>query len=176
MSKLLADAGFEVTAVSDLSQKEMNDKVGDFAAKLSDTHHVSMHASQGDGFRKGSTHLAHGYAYGRRHLIESHADLIVVAPDRMAVAREMVAVDVKRELRRQSGRICDVEARAARRDVPHRAVDDDAIVKRQPSALEDAMPRMRAPLVCMLVHGRHSHQLQALANEPSGRRLRVDKL
>jgi len=34
MSKLLADAGFEVTAAADLSQKEMNDKVGDFAAKI----------------------------------------------------------------------------------------------------------------------------------------------
>src|SRR5215831_7247758 len=34
MSKLLADAGFEVTAASDLAQKDMNDKVGDFAAKF----------------------------------------------------------------------------------------------------------------------------------------------
>jgi uncharacterized caspase-like protein len=34
MSKLLTDAGFEVTAASDLSQKEMNDKVGDFAAQI----------------------------------------------------------------------------------------------------------------------------------------------
>ena len=34
MSKLLTDAGFEVTAASDLSQKEMNEKVGDFAAQI----------------------------------------------------------------------------------------------------------------------------------------------
>src|SRR5215471_1725879 len=34
MTKLLTDAGFDVTAASDLSQKEMNDKVGDFAAQI----------------------------------------------------------------------------------------------------------------------------------------------
>jgi hypothetical protein len=34
MSKLLRDAGFEVTTASDLSQKEMNEKVGDFAAQI----------------------------------------------------------------------------------------------------------------------------------------------
>jgi len=34
MSQLLTDAGFEVTAAADLSQKDMNDKVGDFAAKI----------------------------------------------------------------------------------------------------------------------------------------------
>jgi hypothetical protein len=34
MSKLLGDAGFEVTTTADLSQKEMNEKVGDFAARI----------------------------------------------------------------------------------------------------------------------------------------------
>jgi len=34
MSKLLRDAGFEVTTAADLSQKEMNTEVGDFAAKI----------------------------------------------------------------------------------------------------------------------------------------------
>ena len=34
MSQLLGDAGFEVTTASDLSQKEMNAQVGDFAAKI----------------------------------------------------------------------------------------------------------------------------------------------
>jgi len=34
MSQLLSDAGFEVTTAADLSQKEMNEKVGDFAAKI----------------------------------------------------------------------------------------------------------------------------------------------
>src|SRR5258708_10108891 len=34
MSRLLRDAGFEVTTAADLSQKEMNEKVGDFAAKI----------------------------------------------------------------------------------------------------------------------------------------------
>ena len=34
MSKLLAESGFEVTAVSDLSQKEMNAEVGDFASRI----------------------------------------------------------------------------------------------------------------------------------------------
>jgi hypothetical protein len=34
MSQLLRDAGFEVTNASDLSQKEMNAQVGDFAAKI----------------------------------------------------------------------------------------------------------------------------------------------
>src|ERR1700716_1187422 len=34
MSQLLGDAGFEVTMASDLSQKDMTDKVGDFAAKI----------------------------------------------------------------------------------------------------------------------------------------------
>jgi hypothetical protein len=34
MSQLLTDAGFDVTAAADLSQKDMNDKVGDFAAKI----------------------------------------------------------------------------------------------------------------------------------------------
>src|ERR1700757_309776 len=34
MSKFLNDAGFEVTAAADLSQKEMNTEVGDFAAKI----------------------------------------------------------------------------------------------------------------------------------------------
>jgi hypothetical protein len=34
MSRLLADAGFDVTLASDLSQKDMNEKVGDFAAKI----------------------------------------------------------------------------------------------------------------------------------------------
>src|SRR5215470_11700642 len=34
MSQLLRDAGFEVTTASDLSQKEMNAQVGDFAAKM----------------------------------------------------------------------------------------------------------------------------------------------
>jgi hypothetical protein len=34
MSKLLNDAGFEVTTAADLSQKEMNTEVGDFAAKI----------------------------------------------------------------------------------------------------------------------------------------------
>jgi uncharacterized caspase-like protein len=34
MSQLLADAGFEVTSAADLSQNEMREKVGDFAAKV----------------------------------------------------------------------------------------------------------------------------------------------
>jgi hypothetical protein len=34
MSQLLRDAGFEVTNAADLSQKEMNEQVGDFAAKV----------------------------------------------------------------------------------------------------------------------------------------------
>lgn len=34
MSKLLLDAGFEVTTAADLAQREMNDKVGEFAAKI----------------------------------------------------------------------------------------------------------------------------------------------
>jgi Caspase domain len=34
MSKLLNDAGFEVTTAADLSQKQMNTEVGDFAAKI----------------------------------------------------------------------------------------------------------------------------------------------
>jgi hypothetical protein len=34
MSQLLADAGFEVTSAADLSQKEINAQVGDFAAKI----------------------------------------------------------------------------------------------------------------------------------------------
>jgi hypothetical protein len=34
MFKLLADAGFDVTLAADLSQKDMNEKVGDFAAKI----------------------------------------------------------------------------------------------------------------------------------------------
>jgi hypothetical protein len=34
MSKLLADAGFDVTLAADLTQKDMNEKVGDFAAKI----------------------------------------------------------------------------------------------------------------------------------------------
>jgi hypothetical protein len=34
MSQLLGDAGFEVITASDLSQKDMTDKVGDFAAKI----------------------------------------------------------------------------------------------------------------------------------------------
>jgi uncharacterized caspase-like protein len=34
MSKLLTDSGFEVTTAADLSQKELNQKVGDFAAEI----------------------------------------------------------------------------------------------------------------------------------------------
>ena len=34
MSKLLSDSGFEVTTASDLSQKEFNQKVGDFTAEI----------------------------------------------------------------------------------------------------------------------------------------------
>jgi hypothetical protein len=34
MSQLLGDAGFEVTSAADLSQKDFNDKVGEFAAKI----------------------------------------------------------------------------------------------------------------------------------------------
>jgi len=34
MSQLLGEAGFEVTAAADLSQKDINDKVGEFAAKI----------------------------------------------------------------------------------------------------------------------------------------------
>src|SRR5438477_11283758 len=34
ISKLLADAGFDVTLAADLTQKDMNEKVGDFAAKI----------------------------------------------------------------------------------------------------------------------------------------------
>jgi hypothetical protein len=34
MSQLLRDAGFEVTTAADLSQKDMNERVGDFAAKI----------------------------------------------------------------------------------------------------------------------------------------------
>jgi hypothetical protein len=34
MTQLLSDAGFDVTTASDLSQKEMNAQVGDFAAKI----------------------------------------------------------------------------------------------------------------------------------------------
>jgi Caspase domain len=34
VSQLLGDAGFEVTSAADLSQKDMNDKVGEFAAKI----------------------------------------------------------------------------------------------------------------------------------------------
>ncbi len=34
MSQLLGDAGFEVTAAADLSQKDINEKVGEFAAKV----------------------------------------------------------------------------------------------------------------------------------------------
>jgi hypothetical protein len=93
-------------------------------------------------------------------LVERDADLVIVAPDRMAGAHEMVAVDVKRELRRQSNRICDVDARAARREISHRAVDDTAVVKRQPSALEYAVPGVRTPLDTVFAHGRHSQLLQ----------------
>ena len=34
MSKLLADAGFDVTLAANLTQRDMNEKVGDFAAKI----------------------------------------------------------------------------------------------------------------------------------------------
>jgi Caspase domain len=34
VAQLLGDAGFEVTTAADLSQKDMNDKVGEFAAKI----------------------------------------------------------------------------------------------------------------------------------------------
>jgi len=34
MSKLLAESGFEVTEAADLSQKEMNEQVGDFASRI----------------------------------------------------------------------------------------------------------------------------------------------
>jgi len=34
MSQLLRDSGFDVTTAADLSQKDMNEKVGDFAAKI----------------------------------------------------------------------------------------------------------------------------------------------
>ena len=34
MSKLLTEAGFDVTLAADLSQRDMNEKVGDFAAKI----------------------------------------------------------------------------------------------------------------------------------------------
>src|ERR1700756_3318787 len=34
MSKLLTDSGFQVTTASDLSQKELNQKVGDFTADI----------------------------------------------------------------------------------------------------------------------------------------------
>ena len=34
ISKLLTDAGFDVTLAADLTQKDMNEKVGDFAAKI----------------------------------------------------------------------------------------------------------------------------------------------
>jgi hypothetical protein len=51
MSKLLTDSGFEVTAASDLSQKEFNQKVGDFtaaiAAKGPDTVALVFYAGHG---------------------------------------------------------------------------------------------------------------------------------
>src|SRR5215470_17276798 len=34
MTKLLADSGFEVTTAADLSQKELNQKIGDFTAEI----------------------------------------------------------------------------------------------------------------------------------------------
>jgi hypothetical protein len=90
-------------------------------------------------------------------LVEGDSDLIVLAPDRVAVAREMIAIDLKRELRWQSGRIGNVNARAARGDVSHRAVDGTAIAKRQPSALEYAVPGVSAPLDDVFAHSSHSH-------------------
>ena len=71
-------------------------------------------------------------------LVEGDADLIVLAPDRVAVAREMIAIDLKRELRWQSGRIGNVNAR-------------------QPSALEYTVPGVCAPLDDVFAHSSHSH-------------------
>src|SRR5215510_5900661 len=34
MTRLITDSGFEVTTASDLSQREMNQKVGDFTAQI----------------------------------------------------------------------------------------------------------------------------------------------
>ena len=85
-------------------------------------------------------------------LVEDDADLIVLAPDRVAVAREMIAIDLKRELRWQSGRIGNVNARAARGDVPHRAVDGTAIAKRQPSPLNTrCLACVRRSMMCSLI-------------------------
>ena len=51
MSKLLTDSGFEVTTAADLSQKELNQKVGDFAAEIaakgSDTVALVFYAGHG---------------------------------------------------------------------------------------------------------------------------------
>ncbi|MGA7805899.1 caspase family protein [Bradyrhizobium sp.] len=51
MAKLLSDAGFEVTSAADLSQKDMNQKIGDFAARIaskgSDTVALVFYAGHG---------------------------------------------------------------------------------------------------------------------------------
>jgi len=74
-------------------------------------------------------------------VLEREADALIVAPDRVAITHEAIGCDHQRKRRRQPDRACDIDARAARRQVSHRAFDAAAAAAKRDRALfENPVP------------------------------------
>src|SRR5271155_80127 len=100
--------------------------------------------------------------------------MAVVAPDRMAVAHEMVDVDQQRERVGQADRIGDDHARAGLRDVSDGTINAAAAVKGESAALKYAVPCRFSSLRDVVAHGLGSHFANSRL-ESNLSRLQIDK-
>src|SRR5580692_7177104 len=97
-----------------------------------------------------------------------------VAPDRMAVAHEMVDVDQQRERAGQADQIGDVHARAGLRDVSDGTINATAAVKGKSAALKYAVPCRSSSFRDVVAHGLGSHFANSKLESNLGR-LQIDK-
>jgi hypothetical protein len=88
--------------------------------------------------------------------IERHADPLLAAPDRVAAAHELIGFDDERERWRHANRTCNIEPRAARRNVSHRAVDAAATAKGEHAVFQHSVSG-RGPF---LDHGSQSENIR----------------
>jgi hypothetical protein len=73
-------------------------------------------------------------------LIESHADLLIPAPDGVARAAELVGLDYQHKAFGKADRTGDIEPRARLRQASNSAIDTAAAAERQYTVFEDPVP------------------------------------
>src|SRR5665647_764034 len=74
--------------------------------------------------------------WSERALVERDTDPLLVAPHRAAAAHELIGLDHQHERLRHAHGIGDIDPRAARRDVAHRAVQAATAAEGEHAALE----------------------------------------